>query len=398
MQLLRRIPDVVPDHDAIYMQVQVFKARVSEVLKTIPTKVTDCKGLILAAGKSNRWQASVHDFREHDYYSTLYWRNINANLRSLGLPELDKPSKDPGLHKSCALLDKIPIVQYAFLSYLDYGIRDLLAIVSSDSPAQEQILRYIKLWNTRNILRVNWELIQGDSEIAHSAFVGLAKLSDISGDIIVNYSDIVWEERLLHQLLDYKGADIAILVDTEWRNNYPKRRIWHDELYAELVYGKNGRIERIGEIVNRFENIPEWSMNHNRVEMFEGILQHNCIGEIVGFFKFSPRGRRAFCKMYADILNSVNPNILVAEWKESPISTQELPRLRSNAIPIKKALLGDFLEYLNRQNDDIVIEIVEVKGGWVEIDHWGDICIATERLRYDNPIRLELTRNAGRVT
>ena len=389
-QLLERIPDASPSNDAIQIQVRAFNEKIKEIHRKMPINVSECKALVLAAGKSGRWQASIRDSGINEYYSNLYWQNVNKNLIVQDLPVLDSPPTDPGLHKSCACLDTIPIIHYAFLSYLHCGIKDLLAVVSSESHAQEQILRYIKLWNTRNHMRIDHELVTGESETAYSAFVGLKNFSNVEGDIIVSYSDIVWENRLLKSLLNQQG-DVVILVDTSWRKNYPSRRIWHDELYAELVFGRDGHIDKIGEIVNRFENIPEWTSNIKRVDGFESLLQQNCIGEIIGLFKFSTKGRKAFCETYANILDSENKCITVAEWNLPTIGIGTTIKPNSNRIPIKKALLGCFLEYLARQNESIDVRIVEVQGGWVEVDHWGDLCIATDRLKYNHPNQLNLS-------
>ena len=121
--------------------------------------------------------------------------------------------------------------------------------------------------------------------------------------------------------MEQEAGDIVVLVGPRWRiNNYPLRRIWHDELYAELVFAKNGRIERIGEPLNRYENLPEWSVEYNRVEKCEGIFQGDCMGEIVGLFKFTSNGRDIFLDRYEKILNSDEPNIHVVEWGEQTAS------------------------------------------------------------------------------
>ena len=374
---------------------QLLKEQLAPMKTNLRSKANPhCKAIVLAAGKSMRWQASVQDFSEDRYYSSLYWTNINRHLTSIGQALLTHPPEDPGLHKSCALLSFVPLIQYSFLSYLAQGIRDLTVVVSSESPAQEQIGRYIALWNTRNTLSVKPQTIHGDNDIAYSAFRGFKSIDeDYDRDILVSYSDIVWEERLINTLLEQEAGDITILVDSAWRDNYPKRRIWHDELYAELVFGdKHGNIERIGEIVNRYTNIPEWHPNEDRVLKIDRLLEHNCIGEIVGLFKFSPRGRKAFCDKYAEVAASSKPSIPIVKWKE-PFVPNPSPLIPiEEDMPLNKCLLGCFLEYLNKTSK-LDIKIVLVKGGWAEVDHWGDICLAQERFKYDNPIRLELKGN-----
>lgn len=226
----------------------------------------------------------------------------------------------------------------------------------------------------------------GNRELAATLHEGFQEI-DFNGDIIVSYSDIVWGRELLVSLLNEKHGDIVFLVDPYWRNrNYPIRRIWHDEIYAELVFGTNGMIKRIGEVINRFEDIPDWGKDNSRYETVKPVLEHECLGEVVGLFKFSPKGRRTFCRKYREIMESDDKNICVTKWEppEAPaISLKAKPGL----FALDNALLGCFLEYLSHETN---LKIIPVKldnaMAWGEIDHWGDNCIIQARIDNGEPL------------
>ena len=337
---------------------------VNGIVKRLEVKARrDCKVVILASGKSNRWIAS---FKEDD---PLYWKTLNKRLDDLHKIH-EPPSKTPQ-HKSCGLVHTVPIIQHQFLSYQVYGMEHISAVVSRNTQAQKEIVDYMDDWNAKNKSKAKYEAIESDWEVAHSVFAGLKKIGEEDGDVIVGYSDIIWERKLLRALLAQKGGDIVVLVDPDWRDrNYPSYRIWHNELWAELVFGKKRtfrrkiRIKRIGEIVNRFEDVKD-----EPVEKFETIFLHRCIGEIIGLFKFSSAGRKVFLDEYARKLP--DSAITVARWDELNVGF----KLKEEKIPVREALLGSFLEYLSVEKK-VDVRIVPVKGKWAEIDHWGDIGLA----------------------
>ncbi len=355
---------------------------------------SDCKALILAAGKSMRWLASIQHIEDGGYYSSLWWENVNNNLKdmgkiptkvgknqSAGLSPLRKPPKQVGSHKALALLNGIPLILYAFTNYLATGVKDISVVVSAGAQAQKDLQPYIDDWNKRSNSKIN-EPIETDidAELAYSAYRGLSEFLDDQTDLIVSYSDIIWNQEVLLKLLNIKGKDIVIVVDKKWQKNYPMRRIWHDTLYAELVWEKNGKINRIGEAVNNFDELPEWSLNNDRVKQLSKYL-NSSYGEIVGLFKFSLKGRISFCETLQKLLP--NDNINVDKWIDPNIPYP----VKSGEIPIQKALLGSFLEYLSKQDKSLNIELLPIKGGWVEIDHWGDISIAEDsRVLGVNPV------------
>ncbi len=97
------------------------------------------------------------------------------------------------------------------------------------------------------------------------------------------------------------------------------------------------------------------------------------VGEVVGLFKFSHTGREVFCKEFKKIKDGGN-EFEVAQWPD----VNGLTSVKT--LKLDEALLGDFLEYLST-NSNLSIEILECKGQWAEIDHWGDLQITEERIK-----------------
>ncbi len=239
-------------------------------------KKTRTTGLILAAGDSKRWSASIKKVAElsEPFYQSISYENVNKSLVKLDPPEtvLTSPPNNVSLHKTLAVLDNCNLIERAFIKYQQCGIRDLRIVISNetDNQARKEIQEYVTRWNSTHRdqdEQIRPEYASPRLEVTYSAFAGLHVI-DHAGDTIVSYSDIVYHQQLLEELINKKGADIVVVVDTDWTNNYPrKRRAWHDELFAELAFweGENKKIKIIGEIVRRYngENIEEWSITNN---------------------------------------------------------------------------------------------------------------------------------------
>lgn len=327
--------------------------------------------LILAAGKSERWVKSIQpsDIDE-----------INDRLSQISRPPLPYP-ENVGIHKSLAKLNDVPLIVISFIKFFRAHIKDIAVVTTSYTKSQIDIKEHIDRWP--NIQHIP---AKGNLEITATLYEGFQEIA-FNGDVIVGYSDIVWRHELLISLLDEKDGDIIFLVDPFWQeNNYPKGRIWHDEIHAELVFGINGRVRRIGEAINRFEDIPDWSTASNRYETFKPVLEPDCLGEVVGLFKFSPKGRRIFCEKYKEVADSDDKYIHIAQWGPPEVPSISL-KAKPGLIPLNDALLGCFFEYLNHEtNLRIKPLLLKKEKGWGEIDHWGDNCIIQDRISNGEPL------------
>lgn len=369
--------------------------------------------VILAAGSSIRWQASIDPKRigsseRRAEYSYLYWEDVTEKLRPYVGSEqtapnktreeilkealgIDPPEKDSTpSHKGLAqLYHLIPLIYIQFIRYFVEQIEDIYVVISQDSPAQEEMDAHINLWNKGCKSPVEPVRIQPGHQLVYSAFEGLRELlrkkhekHEGYGYAVVSFSDIVWGKKLLGRLLRENG-DIVVVVDERWEDNYRRERIWHDMRWAEVVCGKKGEMSKVGELLHRFvlgKDLEQSLGDDDLSRRFRWILEYNqCYGEIVGLFKFSQKGRDVFIKTYDQILRK-GGEIAFNEW-DQPKNEPLTPK--TGTLHIQRCLFGDFLEYLwqNRERLGIKVKILLLKteDNWAEIDHWGDLSLARHR-------------------
>ncbi len=361
----------------------------NEIIKAASKEEPQTKGIILAAGESFRWRASIskrHDVGNHNYY----WDTLNSILKEEH--KLKKPPLKTGLHKSLAPVNDSEVIYRSIRSLKEHGINDITVNISKGSRIIEQYIKKINASNPINIPRIQiYEpYLQKTGQVAQSAYQALLKQyneSTSTETFILCYSDIIWERRLLDELLRYKEADIAILVDESWQDNYPPERIWHNKLNAEIIFHTQGEIMMVGEAINRYDISPKFDLfSYGVNDEINDIFIDQC-SEIVGLFKFNRKGCLAFIDEYGKRKNS-GEAIQFYEWPEldNINITRKLPELE-----LDNAQLGDFIEQLVRsRKDDIKIKLVIVKGGWQEIDHWGDYDRAVKRLAPSHQYPLHL--------
>jgi len=177
-------------------------------------------------------------------------------------------------------------------------------------------------FNIKNVRYVN--------DTAHNLHDVLCSLMEarefLEGDIITTYSDIIFDESILFQVLNSK-SDIGIVVDMNWEENYIGR-IEHPKSQADNVLIENGKIIKIEKnIIN--------------------IQDNQTLGEFVGLMKLSKGGSKLFRKKF----NQLEKN------HKGPF--HEAPSLL-------QSYLTDMLQELIDSN--IKVDPIITKGKWCEID------------------------------
>lgn len=161
--------------------------------------------------------------------------------------------------------------------------------------------------------------------------------SEMNSDIIVSYSDILYDKSVVEKLLKSK-ADISLIVDTDWRTHYVGRS-QHPIEEAENVVVEDGRITKIGKTVN----------------------QNEAHGEFIGLTKFS----------------KVGTNTLKSEYNRVKTQLENAPF--HEAASLENAYLTDMIQELIDRGYPVVS--VNIKGGWIEIDTPGDLQKAREKYK-----------------
>ncbi len=154
----------------------------------------------------------------------------------------------------------------------------------------------------------------------------MAAKNEIKGDLIITYSDILFDEKILQKIIESK-VDIGIATDLEWIEKY-ENRTEHPKSQADNVIIEN---EKIVKIKKNITNISQDQLN----------------GEFIGIMKFSEKGAQVFVKEFEKVK------------KKNPITFHD-------AKTFEKAYLTDMIQELIEQK--ITINPILIKGDWCEID------------------------------
>jgi len=149
-------------------------------------------------------------------------------------------------------------------------------------------------------------------------------------DVIVTYSDIIFDESILHQVLESK-SDIGIVVDFDWEKSYVNRTE-HPKSEAENVL-----VDNTGSVLQIRKNIQNINKN---------------VAEFLGIIKLSSYGSKSFVKKY---------EMLKKSHKEQ----------FHNASSLSKAYLTDMIQELI--DSKIKVSTISITGKWCEIDTMQDL-------------------------
>jgi choline kinase len=165
----------------------------------------------------------------------------------------------------------------------------------------------------------------------------------LEGSIIVSYADILFEARVVAELLK-SPHDIAIVVDVDWRGYYAGR-IDHPISEAEaVVLDDSGDVVQIGKIVTDSLSVD---------------------GEFIGMMKMTARG--------VELLKS-QFRLVRDEYWDRPFQ---------RAATFRNAYLTDLLQHM--ADLGISIHCVTVERGWKEIDTVEDYEKALATFEADAP-------------
>jgi choline kinase len=150
--------------------------------------------------------------------------------------------------------------------------------------------------------------------------------SALEGAVIVSYADILFDARIVSELLDSQH-DISIVVDTDWRGYYVER-INHPVAEAEaVVMDRASKVVQIGKIITGDKPVD---------------------GEFIGMMKLSPHGAELFKTQF---------HRARAECWGRPFQ---------RAASFQKAYLTDLLQEMADRG--LPIHCVTIERGWKEID------------------------------
>ncbi|MDP8247085.1 MAG: phosphocholine cytidylyltransferase family protein [Candidatus Tritonobacter lacicola] len=149
---------------------------------------------------------------------------------------------------------------------------------------------------------------------------------EMSGDLILSYSDILYEKEVVERLLG-SMEDISIVVDIDWKGYYESRTDHPIEEAENVILDSSNRVMEIGKILTK---------------------KHDVHGEFIGMIKLSPRGGVIFKRHF--------------HRAKKLFRGKPFQRART----FEKAYLTDLLQDMVDMGVDIHAVIIE--RGWREID------------------------------
>ncbi len=160
---------------------------------------------------------------------------------------------------------------------------------------------------------------------------------EFDDDIIVSYSDILFEEEMLRRMMECTEK-FAVAVDVNWQE------------YWKLRYGRvDFDTESLS--MDEYDNITELGREAPRLEDIDA--------RYIGLLKFSKSGAEDIVRIFEKDFdeNSIKP------WKQS-------------GKTIQKAYMTDLLQAVIESKN--CVKAVKFKNGWIEFDTDGDYEKAVE--------------------
>ena len=155
----------------------------------------------------------------------------------------------------------------------------------------------------------------------------LAAQVEFDDDIIVGYSDIVFEKRLLDGMMDEK-ADFAVAVDEAWKSYWQRRYGQVDFDTESLSIGREGEIKELG-----LENPPLDSID----------------ARYIGLLKFSREGM----DYIKELVETARLAYGSKPWQQS-------------GKPVRQAYMTDLLNAVIESGKNV--QAVRFRHGWLEFD------------------------------
>ena len=149
---------------------------------------------------------------------------------------------------------------------------------------------------------------------------------EINGNIIISYSDILFEPFVVQRVLD-SDHDISVVVDIDWRDYYIDRKEHPVSEAENVIFNSNNEVVKIGKITSDKEEVH---------------------GEFIGMIKLNHRGSEIFKQNFHRVKKFF--------WNK--------PFQRAKVF--QKAYLTDLIQEL--VDIGVKVHCVIIERGWKEID------------------------------
>jgi len=158
--------------------------------------------------------------------------------------------------------------------------------------------------------------------------------SQMDGEFIATYSDIIYESSVLSAILE-SDSDISIITDVNWQKSYEGRTEHPPGEAEKVIFDDNHIVKKIGKDIGGNLQTPS---------------------EFIGMIKCTAKGAQIFKECF------------------HRAKTEFEGRAFEQAKEFKKAYVTDLLQYITDQS--IPVKCVPIEGCWSEIDTQQDIEMA----------------------
>ena len=239
----------------------------------------------------------------------------NAIILAAGLGSRLSPLTDDK-PKSLVKFGEMSLLERMIKMFHKHGIKDISIITGY----KKEKIDFSEITYFEN---KNYE----NNSTLESLFSGEEKILDST---IITYSDIIFEEKILEELLNSKN-NISVVVDKNWKE------------YWRL---------RIDETID--EATETAIFNNKKMITSIGMKNSNANGHFIGLMKLEKEGSKKFKELYQEIK------------KQSTAKNNDL----NKNLPFEKLRIVDLLQGLIERN--YTINSILIKNGWLEFDTMND--------------------------
>ena len=184
---------------------------------------------------------------------------------------------------------------------------------------------YVSFSHCKDGLLIGWSIKNIGVDIERYDRIFFAE-KIINGNIIIAYSDILFESNVVKRLLE-SDHDISVVVDIDWQGYYVGRKDHPISEAENVIFDSNNQVLKIGKIGTQKEEVH---------------------GEFIGMIKLSNRGTQIFKENFHRVKKIY--------WNK--------PFQRASVF--QKAYLTDMIQEL--VDIGVKIHCVIIERGWKEID------------------------------
>jgi len=173
------------------------------------------------------------------------------------------------------------------------------------------------------------------TNMLHSLYLGLKKTVNTNSDLIISYSDIIYNDEVFNRLINFK-ENISVVCDDNWKS------YWELRFNNPLEDAETCQINK----QNTITNIGQKTKTYSKIN-----------SQYIGLIKFKNLSKK---KIY---------NLLHKEYLNRRMYSKIL-----NHKYYSELFLTDLLQYLIKKKN--IIKSLRINGNWLEIDSMKDYKIA----------------------